>query len=286
VPDEIIGGYRLQNLMMTGQTSQVWEVVEVSSHRHFAMKLLLPEKVGDRQHRRMLLHEARVGKALTHPNIIRIVNVCEDAKLPYIVMEFFPAGSLKVRLLRKQMQFIKERAHSIFRQAATGLGYMAAKGWVHRDVKPDNMLVNSAGELRLIDFALAQRIQKPSFFARLFRRKGLVQGTRSYMSPEQIRGQFLDARSDIYSLGASAYELVTARPPFRGTSNQELLSKHIAEKPVSPQVHNPDVTDEFAALVLRMLGKKREDRPRDFQEIQMALRSIRVFKSDPPPKGD
>jgi serine/threonine protein kinase len=106
------------------------------------------------------------------------------------------------------------------------------------------------------------------------------------MSPEQIRGDFLDARSDIYSLGASAYELVTARPPFRAASNQELLSKHIAEKPVSPQMHNPDVTDEFAALVLRMLGKKREDRPRDCQEIQMALRSIRVFKSDPPPKGD
>jgi serine/threonine protein kinase len=286
VPDEVIGGYRLQNLMMTGQTSQVWEVVEVSSHRHFAMKLLLPEKVTDRQHRRMLLHEARVGKSLAHPNIIRIINVSEDPKLPYIVMEFFPAGSLKVRLLRKQMEFIKERAHSIFRQAATGLGYMAAKGWVHRDVKPDNMLVNSAGELRLIDFALAQRIQKPSFFARLFKRKGLVQGTRSYMSPEQIRGQFLDARSDIYSLGASAYELVTARPPFRGASNQELLSKHIAEKPVSPQIHNPDLTDEFAALVLRMLAKKREDRPRDCQEIQMALRSIRVFKSDPAPKGD
>jgi serine/threonine-protein kinase len=286
VAEEVIGGYRLQTLMMTGQTSQVWEVVEQSSHRHFAMKLLLPEKAADRVHRRMLLHEARVGKALAHPNIIRIIHVSEDAKNPYIVMEFFPAGSLKVRLLRKQNDFIKERAHSIFRQAATGLGYMAAKGWVHRDVKPDNMLVNSAGELRLIDFALAQRIQKPSFFAKLFKRKGLVQGTRSYMSPEQIRGEFLDARADIYSFGASAYELVTTKAPFRAATNQELLAKHIVEKPVSPQVLNPDVTDEFASLVLRMLGKKREDRPRDFHEIQLAMRSIRVFKSDPPPKGD
>jgi serine/threonine protein kinase len=106
------------------------------------------------------------------------------------------------------------------------------------------------------------------------------------MSPEQIRGEFLDARADIYSFGASAYELVTARPPFRAATNQELLTKHITDKPVSPQAHNPDVTDEFASLVLRMLGKKREDRPRDFHEIQLALRSIRVFKSDPPPKGD
>src|SRR5262245_31810500 len=221
VAEEVIGGYRLQNLMMTGQTSQVWEVVEVSSHRHFAMKLLLPEKISGSEHRRILLHEARVGKQLAHSNIIRIVTVCEDRKNPYFVMEFFPAGSLKLRILRKQMNFIKERAHNIFRQAATGLAYMNSKGWVHRDVKPDNMLVNNAGELRLIDFGLAQRIQKPSPFARLFKRKSLVQGTRSYMSPEQIRGQFLDTRADIYSFGVSLYELVTGRVPFRAASNQE-----------------------------------------------------------------
>jgi serine/threonine protein kinase len=283
VADEVIGGYRLQHLMMTGQTSQVWEVVELTSHRHFAMKLLLPEKANVRENRRMLMHEARVGKALAHPNIIRIVAISEDPKNLYFVMEYFPAGSLKLRLLRKQLDFIKERAHSIFRQAATGMAYMGAKGWVHRDVKPDNMLVNSAGELRLIDFALAQRIQKPTFFARLFRRKGLVQGTRSYMSPEQIRGEFLDTRADIYSYGVSAYELVTARPPFRAASNQELLTKHITEKPPSPQFHNPEVTDEFAALILRMLAKKREDRPRDFNEIVMALRSMRIYKGDPAP---
>lgn len=284
--DEVIGGYRLQNLMMTGQTSQVWEVVELSSHRHFAMKLLLPEKATLRENRHMLLHEARVGQKLAHPNIIRIVAVSADPKSLYFVMEFFPAGSLKLRLLRKQHDFIKERAHNIFKQAATGMAYMNSSGWVHRDLKPDNMLVNSAGELRIIDFALAQRIQKPGLFSRLFRRKGLVQGTRSYMSPEQIRGEFLDTRADIYSYGASAYELVTSRPPFRAASNQELLTKHITEKPVSPQVHNPDVTDEFAALVLRMLAKKPADRPRDFHEILMALRGIRVFKSDPAARSE
>jgi serine/threonine protein kinase len=286
VADEVIGGYRLQNLMMTGQSSQVWEVVELSSHRHFAMKLLLPEKASQAEHRRAMTHEAQVGRKLAHPNIIKIVAVGEDRKNPYFVMEFFPAGSLKVRLVRKQFDFIKERAHSIFKQAATGLAYMNASGWVHRDVKPDNMLVNSAGELRLIDFALAQRIQKPSFFSRWFRRKRLVQGTRSYMSPEQIRGEYLDTRADMYSYGASAYELVTNRPPFRGSSNQELLTKHITEKPQSPQVFNPDVSDEFAALILRMLEKKRENRPRDFHEVLMALRGMRIYKSDPAAKAE
>jgi serine/threonine protein kinase len=279
VEKEVIGGYRLMNLMMSGQTSQVWEVVETSSHRHFAMKLLLPEHVSNPTHRKFLLHEASVGKKMAHPNIIRIVTVHSDPKNPYFVMEFFPGGSLKSRLLRKQFDFIRENALSICKQAATGLAFMNAQNWVHRDVKLDNMLVNSAGELKLIDFALAQRIEKPSFFGSLFRRKAKVQGTRSYMSPEQIRGEPLDGRADIYSYGASCFELVTGRPPFRGTSSQELLTKHIAEKPVSPQVHNKDVTKEFADLVLHMLAKKRQDRPKDFHEVLMKLRTIQVFKN-------
>ncbi len=277
--EEIIGGYRLLNLMMTGQTSQVWEVVEVSSHRHFAIKLLLPEHAARAEHRAFLFHEASVGKQLAHPNIIKIVHVNKDPKLPYFVMEFFPGGSLKARMMRKQTDFIREQAHGIVKQAATALAYMNATGWVHRDVKPDNLLVNSAGDVKLIDFALARRVEKPSFFGKLFRRKGKVQGTRSYMSPEQIRGDFLDGRSDIYSFGATCFELVTGRPPFRGASSHDLLTKHLVEKPVTPCVHNPDVTEEFANLVLRMLAKKREDRPRDFHEVLMQLRTIRVFKT-------
>jgi serine/threonine protein kinase len=284
VAGEIIGGYRLLNLMQTGQSSQVWEIVELSSHRHFAMKILLPEKAANGEDRSLLFHEASVGLTLAHQNIIRIVTVNKDMKNPYFVMEFFPGGSLKARMMRKQTDFIREQAQSIFKQAATALAFMNAQRWVHRDVKPDNMLVNSAGEVRIIDFALSQRMQKTSFLGRLFKRKGKAQGTRSYMSPEQIRGEDLDGRADIYSFGASCYEVVAGRPPFRGASSQDLLSKHIIEKPVSPRMHNPDVTEEFADLVLRMLAKKREDRPRDFHEVLMKLRTIRVFKGVEPAK--
>lgn len=282
--EETIGGYRLLNLMMTGQTSQVWEVVETSSHRHFAMKLLLPEHITNSEHRRLLFHEASVGKQMAHQNIIRIVTLNKDAKNPYFVMEFFPGGSLKMRLMRKQTDFIREHAQNIFKQGATALAFMNTQGWVHRDVKPDNMLVSSAGDLRLIDFALAKRIEKPGFFSKLFRMRPKVQGTRSYMSPEQIRGEPLDSRADVYSFGATCYELVTGRPPFRGSSSQDLLVKQITEKPASPRIHNPDVTDEFADLVLRMLNKKRDERPRDFHEVLMKLKSIRVFKNVEPPK--
>ena len=123
------------------------------------------------------------------------------------------------------------------------------------------------------------RVQKETFFGRMFRRHRQAQGTRSYMSPEQIRCLPLDGRADIYSFGVSSYELVTGRPPFRAASNDELLKKHMIEKPSSPQMYNKDVTDEFADLVLRMLAKKREDRPRDFHQVLMDLRKIRIFKS-------
>lgn len=277
--EEILGGYRLLNLMQTGQSSQVWEVVEVSSHRHFAMKLLLPEKASEPEHRQLLFHEAMVGQKLAHQNIIRIVNVNKDAKNPYFVMEFFPGGSMKLRLIRKQLDFIKENAQSIFKQAATALAFMNAAGWVHRDVKPDNLLCNSAGDVKLIDFALAKRIEQPSFFGSLFRTRGKVAGTRSYMSPEQIKGDPLDGRADIYSFGATCYELTTGRPPFRGNSSQELLTKHLTEKPAGPDQYNQDITKEFNELVLRMLRKKREDRPKDFHEVLIAMRQMKVYKS-------
>jgi eukaryotic-like serine/threonine-protein kinase len=281
VADEVIGNYRLLKHMVTGQTSQVWEVRDASG-RHFAMKLLLPEKASDPLYRRFLLHEAEVGKQLAHPNIIKIIEVGRNPTNPYFVMEYFPAGNLKLRIMTmkkdpKQLAFIREKGQEILKQAATGLAFMNAKGWVHRDVKPDNVLVNSAGEVRLIDFALAQR--PATGLAKLFRRKEKAQGTRSYMSPEQIRGQVLDGRADVYSFGASAYEMVTGRPPFRGSSSQDLLNKHISEKPITPKVYNPDVTDQFADLVLRMLAKKREERPRDFHEVLIAMRGMKVFKT-------
>ncbi len=274
---DVMGGYRLLTHLMTGQNSQVWEVVEVSSGRHFAIKTLLPEKVRNEELRQLLFHEAEVGKELSHPNIVKIIRVVKQPNQAYFVMEFFPSGSLRLKLQQKQVDYIKEHVHGLFKQAATGLAFMNAKGWIHRDVKPDNMLANAAGELKLIDFALAQR--PPTGLAKLFYMKRTPQGTRSYMSPEQIRGEILDTRADMYSFAASAFEIVCGRPPFTGASNQDLLQKHIKEKPPPPQIFNPDVSEDFASLILRMLAKKREDRPHDFHEFLMQFKNMKVFKS-------
>ncbi|MFM8933989.1 MAG: serine/threonine protein kinase [Gemmataceae bacterium] len=280
---ETVGNYRLVKHLATGQTSQVYEVVESGSSRHLAMKLLLPEKVGDVQARGLLLHEAEVGLKLAHPNIIRIFHVNKSKENPFFVMEYFQAGSIRLRLQRKEKTYFVEKGQELLKQAATGLAFMHSEGWVHRDIKPDNILVNNAGEVKLIDFAIACRI--PSGLAKLLGRNPKAAGTRSYMSPEQIRGQHIDGRADIYSFGCMCYEIGTlGKVPFTGNSNQDLLTRQIRDKPISPEIQNPEITKEFAGLVMRMLEKKPENRPKDFHEVLIALRSLQIWKSPQPGK--
>lgn len=278
--NEMVGNYRLLKHLATGQTSQVYEVVESGSSRHLAMKLLLPEKLGSSQACSFLLHEAEVGLKLAHPNIIRIFHVNKSKDNPFFVMEYFQAGSIRLRLQRKEKAYFAEKGQELLRQAATGLAFMNSEGWVHRDIKPDNILVNNAGEVKLIDFAIACRV--PSGFSKFFGRFPKAAGTRSYMAPEQIRGQFIDGRADIYSFGCMCYEIATqGKMPFTGSSHQDLLTRHLRDKPASPDLYNTEITKEFNSLVLRMLEKKPENRPKDFHEVLIALRSLQIWKSPP-----
>jgi len=290
---EIIEGYRLRGLLHNAPAgSQVYEVVETRSNRHFAMKLLLPEAAARPEERHMLFNEAEVGAKLRHENVIHIVKVCKEIAHPFFVMEYFPSGSLRSKLMIKKDQavqaadlaFIKDFARKIFKQSAVGLAYMHGNGWVHRDIKPDNILVNASGQLRIIDFAISRRI--PTGFAKWFYRKSKAQGTPSYMSPEQARGKMPDPRSDIYSLGATFFELLTGRPPFRGSSQQDLLNKQVSAKPDSPQSFNPDVTKDMAGLILKMLAKKPEDRPQTCHDVMIALRKMKIYNSQPIPNDD
>jgi serine/threonine-protein kinase len=276
--NEIIGGYRLRSLLQTGQTSQVFEVVDPKSNRHFAMKLLLPEAATLAEHRRALFNEAEVGDKLTHPNVIRIFKVNRSDTTPHFIMEFFPAGSLRLRIQAKDFTFIKEHSRKIFKQAATGLAYMNAMGYIHRDVKPDNILVNAVGETKIIDFAISKKV--PTGMAKWFFRREQPQGTPSFMSPEQISGEMPGPNCDIYSYGCTLYELTTGRPPFRGSSTNDLLGRHFKEKPAPASSFNPDVTDEFSAFALKLVAKQKKDRPSNFHEVLIALKKVKqIYKS-------
>ena len=247
--NDTVGGYKVRAVVQNGAVTQVLEAVEPQSGRHFALKLIRPEFAADPAHRRSLFHEAAVGKELRHENVVGITKVSEDKATPHFVMEFFPAGSLGTRLRSKDpadAKFLADHAKAVFRQVAIGLAYMNETGYVHRDVKPDNVLVDAAGRAKIIDFAISQKV-KTGFLSKLLHRKGKPQGTPSYMSPEQIRDEVPDGRADVYSYGAMLYELTTGRPPFRGASTNELLTKHLTAPPESPAAHNPRLTAEFAA---------------------------------------
>jgi serine/threonine protein kinase len=275
---EYFGSYRLVNLIRAGKTCEVWDVANDAKGERLAIKLLTGEGARNREEIAFLKHEYQVGHTFDHPSVIRIYSLGRDRDSYYLVMELFAAPNLK-QMIHQGVDELAPIASEFIRKSAEGLAYMHSKNWIHRDVKPDNFLVKTNGEVKLIDFALATR--KKSGLARLFWGKSKIQGTRSYMSPEQIRGQPLDERADIYSYGCMVYELLGGKPPYTGTSTNELLNKHL-RSPIPPvQSVNRNVTDDFANLLRTMLAKKPEERPQTMIDVINELLVTPVFKIPP-----
>jgi serine/threonine protein kinase len=167
----------------------------------------------------------------------------------------------------------------ILAEAAQAVEHMHKKGWAHRDIKPDNFLVKDNNEVRLIDFTIARKIKKG--FSRLLSTKAPVQGTYSYMAPEQIRGQQVDERADIYSFGCMVYELMCGKLPYTGTSSADLLNKHLKARPQPLAMMQRNVEPAFADLVHRMLEKEPQDRPESLMEFYRELKAGRCFRIRP-----
>lgn len=277
------GNYRLVRLIRAGATCQVWETVKEDDGQRYALKILRAEERENKLEIATLKHEFEVANAFKHPNIIRILEFNTELGIPYISMEYFPAVNLKL-LLRQGSERLFPIVKEVVDQAAEALYYLHEQGWVHRDVKPDNFLVSEEGKVKLIDFAIA--VKPTTGFGKLFSGwgGGKVQGTRSYMSPEQIRNQGLDPRADVYSFGCVLYELVTGRPPFTGDSPDDLLNRHLTQPPPSAQVLSPNVATPFAELIRRMMAKKKDDRPSNMWEFLKIFRGIQVFKVLPKPR--
>jgi serine/threonine protein kinase len=280
-PRDFLGPYRLVRLIRVGITTEVWEAAKTDDTTRYVLKVLKRDKRKDREELAGLRNEYECGKSLKHAHIIRILDFNSQGETVYLVMEYFEHPNLKL-LLREGPQRVAHLALKIIEQSAEALYYMHNAGWIHRDVKPDNFLVSDEGEVRLIDFAIS--IKQKSGLSSLFSfGKRTVQGTRSYMSPEQIRNQNLDPRADVYSYGCVLYELLTGKPPFTGTTADELLNKHLTA-PIPPvQTGNDNVTPEFANLVRKMMAKRREDRPASMYDFLKEFRQMRVFKVLPKP---
>jgi serine/threonine protein kinase len=274
-----IGPYRLLNLIRSSRTAQIWEVIRDSDRKKYALKRLFLGEQQTREEVSLLKHEFEVGRALHHERIIEFYEFTQHKGEVYVVMELFPAPNIKQVLQADGFEALAPRATAIAQQSVEALGYLAGQGWVHRDVKPDNFLLDETGDLKLIDFALAQK--KKTGLAKLFAgRNKKVQGTPSYMSPEQIRGQTVDEKADIYSLGCTLYEVVCGKKPYTGSSVNDLLTRHLRGAIPNAEAANSNVSSEFAQLLQRMLAKKPENRP-DYDQLAAALRSIPLFKNQP-----
>jgi serine/threonine protein kinase len=278
VAQDYVGPFRLLNLIRSGKTCEVWEVMNDSKGERLAIKLLSGDAARNREEVAFMKHEWQVGRELEHPHVIKIYDFDANRDHVYVSMDLFAALNLKQHI-HQGVEPLAPLARECIRQAAEGLAYFHAQGWIHRDVKPDNFLMNKEGNVKLIDFALA--VRRKSGLARLFSGKTKVQGTRSYMSPEQIRGQPLDERADIYSFGCMIHELLGGKPPYTGNTTNDLLTKHL-RFPIPPlQASNRNITDSFAQVVRKMLSKKPAERPQTMADFLAETRNLEIFKVPP-----
>ncbi|MCC6510620.1 MAG: serine/threonine protein kinase [Pirellulaceae bacterium] len=276
---DFLGPYRLARLIRAGSSCQVWEAIESGTNARYALKVLRSDCSTDKQELMFLRNEYDIAAQLSHPYVIKVHKLVMDPPTPFIALELFSELNMK-QALRRGPDSLAFMLDKIIEHCTEGLYYMHSKGFVHCDVKPDNFLVSREGEVKLIDFTISQKMK--SGIARFFSGKAKnVQGTLSYMAPEQIRGESLDQRADVYSFGCVLFELVTGKPPFTGTSPNELLNKHISASIPSPLVANDNVTPEFANLLKTMMAKKPEARTPSMWEILKQVRAVRIFKKPP-----
>ena len=275
---DYLGTFRLIRLVRAGQTCQIWEAVRDGDNERVALKALQPELRDNKEEINYLKHEFEVGQCLKHPRVIQIYDFNIDRRLAFLVMEYNAGKNMKL-VLRSGPERVAYLAPQIIEQAAQGLGHLHEKGWVHRDVKPDNFLVSDEGDVKLIDFALAYRIR--TGLGKLFGGRSKVQGTRSYMAPEQIRGKAVDARADIYSFGCVLYELLSGKPPFTGVSPEDLLNKHLYAAIPSVIAANNNVTPEFGDLIAKLMAKQPADRLKSMGEFLAMFRATRIFRVRP-----
>ena len=275
-----IGPYRLLNVVHTSQTCKIWQAYDDAKQRKVGIKTLRDEYRKNREQIGYLRWEYTVGGKLRHPRLIEVITFDSDRGCPYVAMEWFQAPNMK-HWIRQGTEEIAHLLPKVVEQAAEGPGCMHTAGWVHRDVKPDNYLVAENGTVKLIDFALAQRSRRG--LSKLFAPKSKVQGTKSYIAPEQIRGSAVDQRADIYSFGCTIHELFAGKPPFTGNSPNELLKKHLKASPPSLEGLNENIAPGFAQLVRSCLAKDPASRPDSFEDFIVALRMNRVFKHPPRP---
>jgi len=281
--------YLIEAEIGRGGMAAVFRALDLRLHRHVAIKALPPELAFNSDVRTRFLREAQTAAQLSHPNIVPIYTVDERGGVVYFVMALVEGESLAARVARPPRLSI-DAVRRILAEVADALDYAHSCGVVHRDIKPDNILLDqTTGRAVVTDFGIARAAAGD---ARLTQ-TGVAVGTPAYMSPEQAMGERdLDGRSDQYSLGVVGYQLLVGETPFKAANTPAMLVKHLSEVPRAVRERRPDVPDALAAAVDRALAKKPEERWPSAGAFRDALRSAtsdaassRAAGSAPPPNG-
>lgn len=271
-----VGNYEISGVIGCGGMGAVLKGVDPSLNRVVAIKVMAPHLAASGAARKRFAREAQAAAAVTHNNVIEIYGVSEANGLPYLVMPCALGSSLQKRLDRTGPFSVVEVLR-IGVQVATGLAAAHEQGLVHRDIKPGNILLNDGIDRLLItDFGLARAIDDASVT-----RTGVIAGTPQYMSPEQARGEAIDARSDLFSLGSVLYALCTGRPPFRAENTFGILRRITDQSPRPIKEIIADVPDWLCRIIDRLLAKDREDRFASAQEVASVLRQCLAHVQTP-----
>lgn len=254
----LLGGYRIERTLGRGNMGKVFLAVQESLERQVALKVLPPHLAKDRDFVARFQAEARAAAQLNHPNVVVVHDVGEQNGFHYLSMEYMDRGSVE-ELLAERGRLAYREVLGIAKDAAAGLEYAEQRGIVHQDIKPANLMRNSTGATKIADLGLAVQVSAQEELEQEGGGKKIF-GTPHFISPEQLRGEPVDCRSDLYSLGASLYQLLTGRTPFTGDSTREILRGHLKETAKPVRELAPDVPDAAARLVERLLEKDPTDR--------------------------
>ncbi len=251
------GGYELVEKIGQGGMGVVYKGRQVSLDRTVAVKILNKQLYDNQEFIKRFEREAKSIARINHPNIVSVYDFGQSDGLWYMVTEFVEGSSLS-RLISEKLMLDPKELSPLMIQCLAGLAYVGGSGIVHRDIKPDNILITKEGIAKIADFGLAKDVSGNDHTD--LTAVGLAMGTPAYMSPEQCMGRRLDGRSDIYALGVTAYFALAGEKPFVGHSSFEIMTKQREYNPPPPSQLNPRITKECSDLVLRMLAKNPKDR--------------------------
>ncbi|MFC1849686.1 serine/threonine protein kinase [candidate division CSSED10-310 bacterium] len=264
-----LGPYEIQAILGKGGMGIVYRGWDPSLKRVVAIKVLTESLANDADAAKRFTREAQAMANVSHENIIPIYYIGEEKGLIFFSMELVQGKTLRT-LTQENHQWAPQEILALTRQIVSGLAEAFKRDIIHRDLKPANIIQDENGRMRLLDFGLSKTLGGASTLTQ----SGAILGTPDYMSPEQAEGAFIDHRSDIYSLGATLYHLLQGAPPFKGDTPLSVLYKHVND-PLPPLKNiSPEIPPGFIALIYRMLAKKPEDRPGDYQDILQELDEI------------